>query len=295
MFARISPRAGMLLVVLFWAGNFTASKIAFTELDPLAFTALRFTIASVVLWGVVRWVQGPTVLPKGVLVRLIWLGVFGNTIYQLLFMEGLKRTSATKTSLILAGMPALVTLAAGVLRVEKVTAGQRVAVLVATVGVVVVILGRGGSIDSGFGTGELMLLGAVAMWAVFTLLQQHWAPAISPLTLTAWTVYTGTPGLVIAGMPALLHTHWHQVTFAGWGGLAYSALLSLVVAYLFWNRGLTQLGAARTVVYNTMVPLVATIIAMIALHERPGLIHIVGGIFILAGVFLTKHAVAAEG
>ena len=285
----------MLLVVLFWAGNFTASKIAFKELDPLAFTALRFSIASVVLWGVVRWVEGPSKLPPGVLVRLIWLGVTGNTIYQLLFMEGLQRTSATKTSLILAGMPALVTLTAGMLGVERVTAGQRVAVLVATVGVVVVILGRGGSIDSGFGTGELMLLGAVVMWAVFTLLQQHWAPGISSLSLTAWTVYTGTPGLIIAGIPALLRTDWGHVTIAGWGGLAYSALLSLVLAYLFWNRGLGTLGAARTVVYNTMVPLVATVIAMVALHERPGLIHVVGGVLILAGVFLTKHAVAAEG
>src|ERR1700690_2786554 len=109
MLSRLSPRTGMLLVVLFWAGNFTASKIAFKELDPLAFTALRFVIASVVLWGVVRWVEGPTKLPPGALVRLIWLGVTGNTIYQLLFMEGLQRTSATKTSLILAGMPALVT------------------------------------------------------------------------------------------------------------------------------------------------------------------------------------------
>jgi len=285
----------MLLVVLFWAGNFTASKIAFTQLDPLAFTALRFSLASAVLWGVVRLVEGPAPLPKGALWPLIWLGIIGNTIYQLLFMEGLQRTSATKTSLILAGMPALVTLAAGALGIEEVTSRQRFAVIVATIGVAVVILGRGGSIDGGIGRGELMLLGAIVTWAVFTLLQQHWAPKISPLSLTAWTVYTGTPGLVIAGIPALLRTDWLHVSIAGWGGLLYSSLLSLVAAYLFWNRGLAQLGAARTVVYNTMVPLVATVIAMVALHERPALIHVVGGLFILGGVFLTGHASAPEG
>ena len=292
---RLSPQAGMLLVVLFWGGNFTAAKIGFTELEPAAFTALRFVIASVVLWAVLRWSEGPAPLPPGVLWRLVWLGVLGNTAYQLLFMEGLQRTSATKTSLILAGMPALVTLAAGMLGVERVTTGQRVAVLVATVGVVVVILGRGGSIDNGFGAGELMLLGAIVVWAAFTLLQQHWAPPISPLSLTAWTVYTGTPGLVLAGIPALARTEWRHVTIAGWGGVAYSALLSLVAAYVLWNRGLARLGAARTVVYNTMVPLVATVIAMVALHERPGVIHLVGGALILCGVILTRHAVAAEG
>lgn len=285
----------MLLVVLFWGGNFTAAKIAFTQLDPLAFTALRFAIASVVLWGVVRRVEGPTRLPPGAFWRLVVLGVIGNTIYQLMFMVGLQQTSATKTALILAGMPALVTLAAGMLGIERVTAAQRVAVLVATVGVAIVVLGRGGSIEGGVGPGELILLGAVLTWAVFTLLQQHWTLKISSLNLTAWTVYTGTPGLLLAGMPSLLRTDWHRVTVAGWGGLAYSALLSLVAAYVFWNRGLAQLGAARTVVYNTMVPLVATVIAMVALHERPGAIHIAGGALILCGVFLTRHPSAPEG
>ena len=291
----LSPRAGMLLVVLFWAGNFTAAKLAFTQLDPLAFTALRYAVASVVLWGVVRWVEGPTKLPPGAFWRLVVLGVIGNTIYQLLFMVGLKQTSATKTALILAGMPALVTLTAGMLGIERVSNGQRVAVLIATVGVVIVVLGRGGSITPGIGPGESMLLGAVVMWAIFTLLQQHWTLKISSLNLTAWTVYTGTPGLVIAGIPALMHTQWDRVSVAGWGGLAYSALLSLVLAYIFWNRGLAALGAARTVVYNTMVPLVATVIAMVALHERPGAIHIIGGALILCGVFLTRHAIAPEG
>src|SRR4051812_36349390 len=110
----LTPSSGMLLVVLFWGGNFTACKIAFAELDPLAFTALRFVLASVVLWGVVRWSEGPTSLPAGALWRLVALGVIGNTVYQLLFILGLQRTTATKTSLILAGMPALVTFAAGV-------------------------------------------------------------------------------------------------------------------------------------------------------------------------------------
>jgi drug/metabolite transporter (DMT)-like permease len=294
---RLSPQAGMLLVVLFWAGNFTAAKIAFNDhLDPLAFTALRFVLASVVLWAIVRWAEGPAPLPPDAIWPLVALGVLGNTIYQICFMEGLQRTSAIKSSLILAGMPALVTLAAGLLGIERVTTAQRIAVVVATVGVVVVILGRGGSIDTGFGTGELLLLGAVFIWAVFTLLVRHWTLQMSVLRLTAWTIYTGTPGLVLAGIPSLRHTDWRGVSAGAWAALLYSSLLSLVAAYILWNRGVTRLGAARTVVYNLVVPLVATVIAMIALHERPGLIHIAGGVLIVGGVLLTgRGAAAPEG
>lgn len=285
----------MLLVVLFWAGNFTAMKLGFKELPPLAFTALRFMIASVVLWAIVRRVEGAKPLPKGALWPLIWLGVIGNTVYQLCFVEGLFRTSATKSALILAGMPAIVTLAAWAFRIEPVTVRQRIAVLLATVGVMVVVLGRGGSIDGGVGYGDALLLGAVATWAVYTLLLRHWKLPISSLRLTAWIMYTGTPGLVIAAIPQLRRTDWTQVSWLGWGGVAYAAILSLVLAYLLWNRGVAKLGASRTVVYNTLVPLLATVIAMVGLGERPGIIHVVGGVLIIGGVLLTGMAPAPEG
>ncbi len=285
----------MMFVTVVWAGNFTAMKLAFVELDPRAFTALRFLLASVVLWYIVRRVEGKERLPPGTFWPLVVLGVLGNTLYQLCFMEGLVRTPAIKSSLILAGMPAVVTLAAWALHIEPVTIRQRVAVLLATVGVCVVILGHGGSIEGGIGTGEVLLLGAVVTWAAYTLLFRRWTLPISPLRLTAWTMYTGTPGLVLVALPALARTDWHRVSYAGWGGMLYAALLSLVTAYVLWNRGLAVLGAARTVVYNTLVPLVATVIAMVGLGERPGVIHIVGGVLIIGGVLLTGREAAPEG
>lgn len=284
---RLSPEAGLLLVVLLWAGNFTAAKIAFTQLDPLAFTAIRFAIGSVAIWIVARMVEGRVPLPRGAFWPLVWTGLIGNTIYQFCFVEGLDRTSATKSSLILAGMPAIVTLCAGLLGIEHVTHRQRIAVLIATVGVAVVVLARGGGIDTSVGAGDALLLGAVVFWAAYTLMLRRYALPMSPLQVTAWTVYTGTPGLILLGIPALLHTNWHHVSWAGWGGVLYSALLSLVVAYVLWTRGISTIGAARTALYNTIVPLFATLIAVVVLHEKPGIGDLLGGLLIVAGVLLS--------
>ncbi len=187
------------------------------------------------------------------------------------------------------------TLAAGLLHIEPVTGRQRWAVAVATVGVVLVLLARGRSLQWNVGPGELLLLGANVFWASYTLLLRRWALPMSPLRITAWVTYTGTPGLVLIGLPGLLHTHWSSVSVAGWGGLAYSTLLSLVAAYVFWNYGVARLGAASTVVYNTMVPLVATVIAMIGLGERPGVYHLVGGALIIAGVLMTRRTTPITG
>lgn len=285
---RLSPTMGMLLVTLFWGGNFTATKIAFTEIDPLAFTALRFAIAAVVLWVIVRLVEGGLPRPPKTLWPLIVLGVVGNTLYQIAFVEGLARTSATKSALILAILPVSVTMAAALLGIETVSRRQKVAVAVASVGVALVLLARGGTIGGPFGTGDLLLLLAVVGWTIYTLLLRHWALPMSSLSLTAWTLYTGTPGLILVGLPQLLKTDWGAVTIHGWGGVAYSSLLSLVVAYVFWNRGVAVLGASKAAIFNTIVPFVATVVAMVALGERPGPLHLAGGLLIIGGVLLTR-------
>jgi drug/metabolite transporter (DMT)-like permease len=279
----------MLLVALFWAGNFTATKVAFTEIPPLAFTALRFTAGSLILWWIVRRTEGETPLPPGAWTRLVVMGVLGNTVYQLLFIEGLARTPVIKSSLILAILPVAVTVSAAWLGVEHVSQRQKVAVGVASLGVLVVLLARGGSIGGPVGLGDLLLLVAVVAWTGYTLLLRAWAPAISTLRITAWTTYTGTPLLLLAGMPQILSADWGAVSWVGWGGVAYSTLLSLVLAYILWNRAVAMLGAARTAVYNCLVPFLSAIIAFLVLGERPGPLHVLGGSLIVGGVLLATQ------
>jgi drug/metabolite transporter (DMT)-like permease len=168
-------------------------------------------------------------------------------------------------------------------------------VVVASIGVVVVLLARGGSIGGPLGLGDLLLLAGVVAWTTYTLMMRSWAVPISPLRLTAWTLYTGTPILVLAGLPQLWRTDWGTVTVIGWGGVAYSALLSLVVAYILWNRAVATLGAARTAVYNSLVPFLSAVIAFFVLDERPGPLHVVGGLLIVAGVLLARQVPAPEG
>lgn len=279
----------MLLVVLFWAGNFTATKVAFTEIPPLAFTALRFAAGSLILWWIVRRVEGEAPLPPGAFWRLTIMGVLGNTVYQLLFVEGLARTAVIKSSLILAILPVAVTVSAAWLGVEHVSRRQLWAVGIASLGVLTVLLARGGSIGGPIGTGDLLLLVAVVAWTGYTLLLRAWAPAISALRITAWTTYTGTPILVLVGLPQLFRTDWSAVSIVGWSGVAYSTLLSLVLAYILWNRAVTELGAARTAVFNCLVPFLSAIIAFVILDERPGILHVVGGVLIVGGVLLATQ------
>jgi drug/metabolite transporter (DMT)-like permease len=283
-----TPAYGLLLVILIWGGNFTATKLAFADISPLAFTAVRFAFGSVFMWLLLARKEGWRLPPRATWVPLILLGLVGNTIYQLCFMTGLYRTTATNSSLILASMPTVVTVAAGMLGFEQITSRQKWALVIATLGVLLVVASRGIALDGDL-VGDLLMLAAVLCWATYTLGLRSLSGRVSTLALTTWTLITGTPGLILAGIPAVRTMNWAAVSPTGWFGLAYATLLSLVVAYLLWNRGVRQVGPSRAAIFTTLTPLVATLTAIAVLGERPGLLHLAGGAMIIAGVLVSRR------
>lgn len=281
--------AGMLLVCLIWGANFTITKLAFASITPLAFTAIRYALGCFLLWGLVRVLEGPGSIPRGAtLFRLIWLGLFGNTLYQLGFVLGLARGTATNTSLIISASPAVVAVLGAALGIERVTARARLGIALGIAGVALVVLARpGAALHLQVSAGDAFSLGALFSWAVYTVGLQR-LEGLTPLRITAWTAYTGTPGLLLAGAPDLLRVRWSSVGAGTWLALGYAVVLSFILGYLIWNASVRAVGPTRTAIYVCFTPLVAVVVAWAALGERPGALHLIGGTLIVAGIALTR-------
>jgi drug/metabolite transporter (DMT)-like permease len=280
--------AGMLMVCLIWGANFTVTKLAFAQLPPLAFTALRFAAGSVLLWALVRWTEGHGPFPRGAaLWHVVWLGVLGNTLYQLGFVLGLARSTATNISLIASAAPAVVAILGAAMGLERTTARTRLGIAFGIGGVLVVVLARPAAAVLEARIGDLFMVGALLCWSAYTVGLRRLS-GMSALRVTAWTTYTGTPGLLLAGAPELLRVQWRAVDPSVWGALAYATALSLVLAYLIWNASVRAVGATRTAIYMCVTPLVAVLVAWAALGERPGVLHVAGGALIALGVVLTR-------
>jgi drug/metabolite transporter (DMT)-like permease len=129
---------------------------------------------------------------------------------------------------------------------------------------------------------------AVLFWAGYTVGLRRVPEGVSPLRVTAITTIAGTPGLVLAGLPEVLRQDWSAVGTSAWLAVAYSSVLSLVVAYLLWNRSVKAIGGARTAIYMCLTPVVAVFGAWLLLGERPKPLQGVGAVFIIAGVLLTR-------
>lgn len=282
----------MLLVCAIWGVNFSMMKFALESFEPFGLAALRFTIASVVLWLVARRLEPDVRVPARTAWALAGLGVIGNTLYQVGFMVGLEGTTAGNSSLLIASTPLMTALVGLGLGVEKITRPVGVAIAIGTVGVSLVVLGHGGEV--GFSlttlTGDLLTLFAVLCWAFFSHGVRKIGADVSPLQVATLTTIGGAPGLLLAGWRDLAEQDWAGVSAATWGAIGYSTLLSIVLCYVIWNRSVSLLGANRTSLYSISTPLFAMTAAALMLGERPTGIQMTGALLILASVAVTMLA-----
>ncbi|HEX7091979.1 MAG TPA: EamA family transporter [Longimicrobiales bacterium] len=282
----------LLLMVLIWAVNFSVVKAALAELPPLAFNALRFPLASLVVLAALRR-RGPVPLPRrDHRLRITMLALVANVVYQLLFIFGMDRTRAGNASVLLAGTPVLTALFSAWAGHERLSARAWVGVSGAVIGMALIVASGGGELGFGAETlaGDLMMIGASLAWALYTVGARDMIAEYGPIPVTAWTLWIGSLGLLGLGAPALARLDWGTVSLAAWGGVAYAGGLGIGLAYLIWNTGVHRIGNTRTAMYSNLVPVVALVVAWAWLGERPLPWQVVGAAVIIGGITLAHQA-----
>ena len=275
------------LMVLVWGVNFAVVKRALEAFDPLAFNALRFIIGSVFVGAVLRS-RGPLALPeRRDIPRIIALGLLGNVIYQMCFILGLSRTRAGTAALILAITPVLTAFLSALTGHER--PGWRTWVGAAVcIGGVALVTGAGLSLEGREALiGDLILIVAAVGWACYTVGSRPIVSRYGSVATTAWTMWTGTVGLVAAGIPALSRQRW-DVGWQAWGGLVFSAFFAIGLAYLIWYRGVERLGNTRTAIFSNLTPVVAMAAAALLIGERPSSWALMGAALTLGGVMVVR-------
>jgi drug/metabolite transporter (DMT)-like permease len=283
---------GMIVTSCVWGANFTAIKYALASMPPLVFSAVRFVLASGLMWAVARKLEGPSRLERRTAWRLVGLGVIGNTGYQALFMTGLNHTTATNSSFIVGATPALVAGLGSALGVERPTARVWIGIVLATVGVGTVIAAKGVSLSLDTIGGDLLILMACACWAVFTVGVRWVGRGTSPLRVSALTTAAGTPGLVLLAWPGFGKVAWGTIDAATWATVLYSGVLAIGLAYVLWSFAVQAIGGTRTAIYNCLIPLVASLVAWLVLGERPTAAQVGGAGLVIAGVLVSQTGAA---
>lgn len=273
-----------------WGGNFSVMKVGLESLDPLAFNALRFPLAALVVGGVL-WARDDVGLPP----REDWaalgaLALLGHVIYQIVFIYGLDLTLAGNASVVLATSPAWTVVISALRGHERPGPAVWAGVAASLVGVALVVAGgdRGLSLGAGTLPGDLLVLVAAVLWAVYTVEGRDLIHRHGPLRVTAWTLWPAVIPLVAVGLPSLAGGTLARLDLGAWLTVAYAGVLAIGLAYVLWYRGVRRVGSSRTAVYGNLVPVVAVLVAWLWLGETLSALQIAGAAVAIGGVGLTR-------
>jgi len=280
-----------MVVVLMWASTFVTFKIAWRDIDPVAFTGLRFAFM-VALSVSVLVVAGPRRLPaRSDLPLLAASGLTGFFLYQAGFVLGLHRTSAVAAAILISTHPMFSVLFSLLARRERPTRGTVAGLLVGFAGVVV-FLGGWNSLGRAR-AGDLLSLGAAAAFGAYGVINQRIGDRFSGRQLMAYGLAIGGTLTAIVSLPAVLHQDWGAVSGESWLILVYSAIGPVYAAYALWNWAIRRRGIAHTVVYGFLVPVVGGLMAVVFLDEHVRPEQIVGAVLVVAGLVITRVGRAA--
>jgi drug/metabolite transporter (DMT)-like permease len=288
---KISPYLFLILAPLFWAGNFVFGKPLLEALAPFAINLIRWLVACIVLVTLTLLFEGRFPRPA----RHQWLGLVamsltGVVLFNALVYLSLVYTTSTNAALINGATPVLTMILAAAVGLDRLTGRRLAGAFISLVGVVwIVVRGSlGALIGLSFNRGDLIMLVAALVWAIYTILLNRMTGTLSPLaTLTIITVLALPPLAVIGGYE-LSTQPLGPITPVIGAGFLYIGVVASVAAFMAWSVGIRGVGAARGAIFVNLIPLFTAGIAVLTLGERLGLVQLIGGLLVIGGVTLAS-------
>jgi drug/metabolite transporter (DMT)-like permease len=277
-------RLGIVLVLASSAAfgaNAIFAKLSYGEGASVGeFLSVRFTIAAVVFWIVLRpRVTRAEVLP-GLLLGLAYCGQASFYFWAVSIQD------ASVTSVFQAVTPPIVAVAAVLLGREKASARVFIAIGVAGVGMVLVGLTGGDASGHVVPLGALLAIASSAWYAGYLLAGERIVKNIQPLVLGCLIATGGAVGFS-AGSLALGQLHFEFGSQA-WLWLAGSALLSTVFAVTAIMAGMNRIGPSLAGLLTTFETPSTIVYATIVFGETLSAWQWVGAALVLGAVFTVQ-------
>lgn len=271
---------------LFWAGNYVFGKYVVTQLTPLSITFVRWLFACLFLFPIAHFLEKPDwrkAFKSWPL--LLAMGVLGYIGYNLILYTSLHFTSSTNAALVSALNPGMIVVLSAIVLRESISGWRRLGIVISLLGVITTL--TGGHLLSIFkihyNTGDLLMLGAITVWAIYSLIAKR-LKDIKPITATAiagfFTVIILLPFVMVQGIDL------SGVEPMAFVGMAYIVLFPSVGSFIFWNMSVMEIGASRAGVFMNLVPVFTALISVMLGAELVWS-QIVGGLLVMAGVYLT--------
>lgn len=279
----------LLSVSVIWGVNLVAVKYLLGDLSPVNLILVRFITGSLLLFLLLFFLEDVKVPPRDIW-RLTLLGAVGVAFYQFLFTFALKYTSAVNVGILINMSPIYGGFLSSLFGYEKFMKKRVFAIITGFAGVYILMTkGDPGFFMQGDVAGNVLALFASLFWALYTILSKPLLEKHSPLKVTAYSMAAGS---VLLGffVPSFFDaTELGRLSLSGWLIITFSIVLSTVVAFFLWYRGVARIGASRTMIYQYCVPVFAAVAAYFILDETLHFSQLIGGLIIFLSVWMARR------
>lgn len=291
-FRGVSPYLLLTLTPLFWSCNWIIGRALHEDVPPLAMTFFRWLFAVLML--------APFALPHVVrdlpVLRRHWrtmllLGALGVGSHNALAYLGLNYTTATNGVILNSFIPVMIIALSWVFTDERLTRLQLAGVAVSLLGVLAIL--SHGSVDTlaflRLNAGDLLVILSMAVWSVYTILLRRRPTGLNTLSFLFVLAVIGDLCMLPFWLGEMAFGRmivWSSETLAA---LVAIALFSSILAYLFWNRGVAEVGANVAGLFLHLMPVYGVLLAWVFLDERLAPYHVAGIALILMGIWITSR------
>lgn len=272
-------------ITLVWGFNWTAMKVAISEVAPFTFRTFCLAAGSGVLFAVLKASGQPLAIPRDQWRRVALIAFFTITCWNLLVVFGLRLLPSGRAAILAYTMPAWAIPLSVWFLGERMNVRKLVGLALGMGGMALLLVQEFTSL-AGAPRGALLVLGAAFTWAVGTLLQKKFPVRAPVAPLTAWMMLVGGIPIYVG---ALLFDDWRalgQVSMWPALAVAYNVLLSFAWAHWAWIKLATSVSVSTFSLSMLMTPVVGVLSGMLFLGESPGWVEF-GALLLVLGSLAT--------
>ena len=275
----------LILTTIFCSGNFIVGKAAsMYQIPPFSLNFYRWFFAGLIL---LPFTYKELIKKKKYIINnlgfFIVLGITSITIFNSIVYYSLYYTQVISGILMISTIPVWIIFISSILKIEKTNIFQ-------IIGVIFIITKADLNLikNLDFNKGDLSMVIAMFSWAIYSALLKSKKYEISQVSLLEVVIICGLfflipiyfiemnmGNLIILGKPFYLI-------------LAYVVIFPGLASFFFWIKGISIIGANRAGIFLHLMPIMGAIMAMLIFEERFMFYHILGAIFIIAGITLSN-------
>ncbi len=284
----------LILANTLWACSYVAAKFALRDTSVNIMNALRMIISALVLLPfLIAWWKDLN-LTRRDLPQLALLAAIGFVINKILEFGGLSLTTASDVALLITSESIFTAALSWLVLRERFKPLTGAALLLGLAGVYLIVERSViPNIPSGGGAlrvvGDLMVVLALVFESFYTVRGKALLIKHPPLLITAVAIVGSTIFWIpLAGVDIVLHG-WHPPGLVAWLGIGWLAIMSTVIAYLAWFKGLAKIDGSAAASTLFIQPLLGTTLAILLLRDQLLPTTVAGGIMIIASVYLISR------